>query len=140
LIAIFPFTLGLVSFTVFCIVADSIYYNTLTFTVNNGQSFRDVNHVISTLFDPVALASIRSVGDIVITPLNNLLYNLNVDNLAQHGIHPRYTHLIINLPMLYGPLAIAGILYIPTLFVKMSTNDNNNHKHLFYGKDIIHTQ
>jgi phosphatidylinositol glycan class Z len=39
----------------------------------------------------------------VITPLNNLIYNLQSSNLAQHGLHPWYQHLLINLPQLLGP-------------------------------------
>lgn len=39
----------------------------------------------------------------VVTPLNNLLYNSNYDNLALHGIHPYYNHLLVNLPQLLGP-------------------------------------
>ncbi|KAF2184712.1 glycosyltransferase family 22 protein [Zopfia rhizophila CBS 207.26] len=39
----------------------------------------------------------------VITPLNNFLYNSNPTNLAQHGIHPFYQHILINLPQLLGP-------------------------------------
>lgn len=39
----------------------------------------------------------------VITPLNSLLYNTNTLNLAKHGIHPWYTHILANLPQLFGP-------------------------------------
>lgn len=39
----------------------------------------------------------------VVTPLNNLVYNSDYSNLAHHGIHPRYTHLLVNLPQLFGP-------------------------------------
>lgn len=39
----------------------------------------------------------------VITPLNSLVYNTNSLNLAKHGIHPWYTHVIANLPQLFGP-------------------------------------
>lgn len=39
----------------------------------------------------------------VITPLNNFLYNSDATNLAQHGIHPRYQHFLVNLPQLLGP-------------------------------------
>ncbi|KAL1608409.1 alpha 1,2 mannosyltransferase [Paraconiothyrium brasiliense] len=39
----------------------------------------------------------------VITPLNNFLYNSDYANLAQHGLHPRYQHFLINLPQLLGP-------------------------------------
>lgn len=42
----------------------------------------------------------------VITPLNNLMYNISPANLAQHGLHPWYQHLLVNLPQLIGPVAI----------------------------------
>ncbi|KAF8001466.1 hypothetical protein HF325_003967 [Metschnikowia pulcherrima] len=39
----------------------------------------------------------------VVTPYNNLVYNASLDNLAQHGLHPLYTHILVNLPQLMGP-------------------------------------
>lgn len=42
----------------------------------------------------------------VITPLNNLQYNSSIENLAQHGLHPWYQHLLGNLPQLLGPAAV----------------------------------
>lgn len=42
----------------------------------------------------------------VIAPWNNLQYNLDVSNLQIHGLHDRYTHLLINLPQLIGPVLI----------------------------------
>jgi GPI mannosyltransferase 4 len=39
----------------------------------------------------------------VITPLNNLRYNLSTGNLAAHGLHPWYQHVLANLPLLLGP-------------------------------------
>lgn len=39
----------------------------------------------------------------VLTPWNNLLYNISPSNLAQHGVHPWYQHLVVNLPLLIGP-------------------------------------
>jgi phosphatidylinositol glycan class Z len=42
----------------------------------------------------------------VIAPLNNLLYNMDVKNLAEHTLHARYLHALINMPMLYGPLYV----------------------------------
>lgn len=41
----------------------------------------------------------------VITPFNNFVYNSDSTNLAQHGIHPRYQHFLVNLPQLLGPAA-----------------------------------
>ncbi|GJE93065.1 glycosyltransferase family 22 protein [Phanerochaete sordida] len=46
----------------------------------------------------------------VLTPYNFLLYNLSPENLAQHGIHPRWLHVAVNLPMILGPsLFVAGV-------------------------------
>lgn len=42
----------------------------------------------------------------VITPINNLMYNISPSNLAQHGLHPWYQHILFNLPQLIGPAAI----------------------------------
>lgn len=46
----------------------------------------------------------------VITPWSNFKYNVNVLNLAEHGLHPPWTHLLVNLPCLLGPA-----LFIPLL-------------------------
>ncbi|KAK3169431.1 hypothetical protein OEA41_008814 [Lepraria neglecta] len=37
------------------------------------------------------------------TPFNSLLYNSQPSNLATHGLHPHYQHLVANLPLLLGP-------------------------------------
>jgi len=42
----------------------------------------------------------------VITPLNNLMYNMSSSNLAEHGLHPWYQHLLVNIPLLLGPAAL----------------------------------
>ncbi|GAA5926902.1 glycosylphosphatidylinositol-alpha 1,2 mannosyltransferase [Sporobolomyces koalae] len=39
---------------------------------------------------------------LVWTPINLLKYNLSAKNLALHGLHPRYLHALVNLPLLYG--------------------------------------
>jgi phosphatidylinositol glycan class Z len=39
----------------------------------------------------------------IITPLNNIGYNINPENLASHGVHPWYQHGLINLAQLLGP-------------------------------------
>lgn len=45
----------------------------------------------------------RALLDPVITPLNNIRYNASPLNLAEHGLHPYYQHLVANLPQLLGP-------------------------------------
>ena len=55
---------------------------------------------------------IYGTDKLVIAPLNNLLYNMSVSNLSKHGLHPRYTHILINIPQLIGPAALYLIPYI----------------------------
>lgn len=39
----------------------------------------------------------------IVTPLNNILYNTQLENLSLHGIHPLYNHIVVNLPQMMGP-------------------------------------
>lgn len=49
---------------------------------------------------------------LIITPFNLIKYNLNEANLALHGEHPRFLHLVVNCPLLFGPLF--GVLILST--------------------------
>lgn len=72
-------------------LAASVITDTMGFT---GRTFTNTLHLEWLQF--------------VVAPLNNLFYNTDVANLALHGIHPRYTHLLVNLPQLLGP----GLLFL----------------------------
>ncbi|KAG2784333.1 hypothetical protein PC129_g22223 [Phytophthora cactorum] len=52
----------------------------------------------------------KIAGNAVIAPLNNLLYNVQYDNLELHGVHPRLTHLTVNMPMLFGPMFLVFLV------------------------------
>ena len=87
---------------VFCVLADSFYYQSVT--------LKELVHgnVTATSF--------------IATPLNFLMYNSDSKNLAQHGDHPYYLHVFVNLPILHGVLAFVGLyytsLYLSSLFGK----------------------
>ena len=49
----------------------------------------------------------RCLANLTLTPLNNILYNTDSKNLQLHGLHPSWTHFIVNFPLLFGPLALA---------------------------------
>ena len=64
---------------------------------------------------PAATRSFRALYERVrnapvITPLNNIMYNTQTGNLAQHGLHPHYQHLFVNLPQLLGPALIVLLI------------------------------
>jgi phosphatidylinositol glycan class Z len=53
-----------------------------------------------------------------ITPLNNLRYNLQTNNLATHGLHPWYQHILFNIPQLLGPAAFL-LFFRPHLSMRL---------------------
>lgn len=46
-----------------------------------------------------------------VTPINFILYNTNVDNVKKHGLHPNYTHFVVNMFALFGPLYLFFVKY-----------------------------
>ena len=58
------------------------------------------------------------LGDWKLTPLNFLIFNLTPGNAAQFGSDDRLTHILVNLPLLFGPLALLFWLSLPRLPVK----------------------
>lgn len=53
-----------------------------------------------------------SINNFVVTPFNFLKYNSLTDNLKQHGLHPRFLHFLVNVPLLFNVLGVIGILAI----------------------------
>jgi GPI mannosyltransferase 4 len=48
----------------------------------------------------------------VVTPLNAFRYNSQVSNLKEHGLHPLWTHCLVNMFILFGPLTLAAYISI----------------------------
>ncbi|XP_033760383.1 GPI mannosyltransferase 4-like [Pecten maximus] len=97
----------LLSFVIFVFV-DSVYFNpqilsTVKSDFENCQSSR--KDYIMCLKDTITKY-------VIVTPWNFISYNTKRDNLAQHGIHPWYVHLLVNLPLLFGPMCIVMYYYI----------------------------
>ncbi|KAI0088387.1 Alg9-like mannosyltransferase family-domain-containing protein [Irpex rosettiformis] len=86
------------------------------FTFNRWARFLAVPFCVgsATLCGAIAMDSFYFSGGInkvVVTPYNNLVYNLSADNLAKHGLHPRWLHAVVNMPLIVGPaLVIYGAL------------------------------
>ncbi|XP_003707649.1 phosphatidylinositol glycan anchor biosynthesis class Z [Megachile rotundata] len=89
-IRIFTFIACGIPTTVFFIIIDSFYFGYLTMAEIGNLDI--------------------GMSNFVVTPLNFLKYNSNTKNLQNHGLHPRYIHLIVNVPLLYNILGIVGLL------------------------------
>lgn len=48
-----------------------------------------------------------------VTPWSNLQYNTKVENLAQHVLHPHYLHATVNGVLMFGPLWLLFLWYLP---------------------------
>eukprot|EP01135_Chromosphaera_perkinsii_P004020 Nk52_evm33s266 gene=Nk52_evmTU33s266 len=128
-------------------VLDSLYFGSLQLMLNlnvfdTQYRFTSVYDFLSVLYNYFTVFSgeellegvsmrISKRGTLLMTPLNSLLYNLNANNLQDHGLHPQWTHFLVNFPILTGPLAllcmwfvvqilVAAALYIPCMFFRRS--------------------
>lgn len=81
----------------FFVLVDSLYYGYL--------SFAEIDYFTV------------NINNFVFTPLNFFKYNINPKNLADHGLHPRYLHLLVNTPLLFNVLAIFGFFELLNLLV-----------------------
>lgn len=50
-----------------------------------------------------------------IAPWNAFRYNTKANNLSEHGIHPRMMHMFVNVPLLFGPLAVFFVSRLVTI-------------------------
>lgn len=71
------------------IIVDSFYYGFLTLS--------DIDYLEI------------GMNNFVVTPLNFIRYNINPANTADHGVHPKYLHLLVNIPLLFNILGIIAI-------------------------------
>ncbi|XP_073434831.1 GPI mannosyltransferase 4 isoform X1 [Dendrobates tinctorius] len=79
--------------TVLFIAADTIYYTGhWPLSMNGKEGFIE-----------------QLVKNTILTPINFLQYNMNPENLAEHGIHPRVTHMAVNGFMLFGLLHLSAV-------------------------------
>lgn len=61
----------------------------------------------------------------IVTPWNFLKYNSDPDNLSDHGHHPYYTHLLINIPLLLGPAVVLILAELYRFCTRRSTFYNS---------------
>ncbi|KAL0277896.1 UNVERIFIED_CONTAM: hypothetical protein PYX00_005015 [Menopon gallinae] len=64
-----------------------------------------------------------SLDNFVVTPLNFARYNLDSNNLSKHGIHPRFLHALVNIPLLFNVLGIYGMMVVLKLLIRSSLSN-----------------
>lgn len=92
------FVLTAIPSLLFFILMDSLYFGYL--------SLSDI-HVLDI-----------GINSFVVTPLNFIRYNIDPQNTGQHGIHPKYLHILINIPLLYNILGVVSILSFASMIYR----------------------
>ncbi|KAG0367413.1 hypothetical protein BGZ54_003907 [Gamsiella multidivaricata] len=90
------------------IIIDSIYFRKLIIFNKTIGTPLSLSQIVTT--HPMDWTNLSYKGSLTVTMLNNLKYNLDEKNLAQHGLHPRLFHLLLNFPVLFGNLAWIGVI------------------------------
>lgn len=52
------------------------------------------------------------LNNFVFAPFNFIKYNANPKNLEQHGLHPRWLHLLVNIPLLFNMMGILAVVEV----------------------------
>ena len=130
-----PFVLGAALSVGVAVLADSVYFGSLRIAIDGHALDESPTMFLTTLASPLKWSKITWQGTLTLTPLNNLLYNINVDNVKQHGLHPRYLHLLVNFPLLFGPLAIAVVYKMKGAIARAW--EDHRHGHLTFGKQYV---
>ncbi|KAF9152616.1 alpha 1,2 mannosyltransferase [Linnemannia schmuckeri] len=108
--ACMPLAIGLGSMSAAAIFVDSIYFGKLVISRQPHGLPMTLLEIFTT--SPLSWKSLSVQGSLTVTMWNNLQYNLDKDNLALHGLHPRFFHLLLNFPVLFGNLAWIGVTTI----------------------------
>ena len=117
--------------TAVIVLTDSLYFETLSLTYNcphhgtaavslaallrrvvlgDAGEGTDGGAVASSVGLASRVAQAGYAGHLTFTPLNSYRYNSDPANLAKHGLHPRWTHAAVNMPLMFGPLVVLGLL------------------------------
>lgn len=92
------FCLSAIPAILFFVLCDSLYFKYLT----SGE----------------ILTKTISIDNFVFTPWNFIKYNLDSKKTAEHGLHPKYIHLLVNIPLLYGILGIIALVSFAQLMIR----------------------
>ena len=96
-IRILNYLTGVIFGFIFIVTADSIYYGSLSLDAISVSEFSQDIHLSGIL------------EKLTITPWNFIKYNMESQNLSQHGIHPRFTHFLVNSLLMFGHMAFYAV-------------------------------
>lgn len=105
----------------------------LFFVLSGLPAFIIIVIIDSLYYGYLSLAQIYimdiSIYSFLVTPVNFIRYNINSENTAAHGEHPRWLHLLVNIPLLYNILGVITVVSFGNLFYKFLRKEFQNLPH-----------
>jgi len=113
--------LGWMAISFVCVALGIVWADTVFYSARrNEESMHSSDH------HDELIRSLFSHSSFVLTPFNALAYNSKISNLKDHGLHPRWTHGVVNMLIMYGPLALATYLMIATTLLNSAGSAPTN--------------
>lgn len=102
----------------------------LLFIVSGLPAFLVIIVIDSLYYGYLSLAQIYimdiSIENFLVTPVNFIRYNIDPDNTAEHGEHPKWLHMLINIPLLYNVLGVIAVFTFGSMFYKFCKKEFQN--------------
>jgi GPI mannosyltransferase 4 len=100
------------------------------FIVSGLPAFLVIVVIDSLYYGYLSLAQIYimdiSIENFLVTPVNFIRYNINPENTATHGEHPKWLHMLVNIPLLYNVLGIIAVFTFGSMFYKFCKKEFQN--------------
>lgn len=97
-------------------------FRMLFFILSGLPAFCAIVVIDSLYYGYLSLAQIYifdiSIYSFLVTPVNFIRYNIIPSNTAEHGEHPRYLHLLVNIPILFNILGIISLISFTNMAYK----------------------
>lgn len=62
----------------------------------------------------------------LVTPVNFIRYNIDPENTSQHGEHPKWLHMLVNIPLLFNILGVIAVLTFGVMIYKFCKKEFQN--------------
>lgn len=67
-----------------------------------------------------------SIESFLVTPVNFIRYNINPENTSSHGEHPKWLHMLVNIPLLFNVLGIIAVFSFGSMCYKFCKKEFQN--------------
>lgn len=105
----------------------------ISFVLSGLPAFFTIIIIDSLYYGYLSLSQIYimdiSIDNFLVTPVNFIRYNINPENTAAHGEHPKWLHVLVNIPLLFNVLGIIAVFNFGAMCYKFGKKEFQNLPH-----------